>query len=36
MRFKYLSNEFKSHLLLILDKPIISSCNSNNDKEEKI
>ena len=36
MRFKYLSTEFKSHFLLILDKPIISSCNSNNDKEEKI
>jgi len=36
MRFKYLSNEFKSHFLLILYKPIISSCNSNNDKEENI
>lgn len=36
VRFKYLSTEFKSHFLLILDKPIISSCNSNNDKEEKI
>ena len=36
MRFKYLSNELKSNFLLILDKPIISSCNSNNDKAEKI
>lgn len=36
VHFKYLSTEFKSHFLLILDKSIISSCNSNNDKEEKI